>query len=62
LSSRLIAAAKAEGLVFVGGGIPPKGYDFLKKAGVSAILGPDTNIPQAASEILSLIQKRCLAA
>jgi len=46
----------------VGGVIPPKDYDFLGRAGVSAILGPGTNIPQAAAEILSLIQKRRLAA
>jgi len=42
--------------------IPPKDYDFLKKAGVSAIFGPGTNIPQAATEILSLIQEQRLAA
>ena len=35
-----------------------KDYFFLKKAGVSAIFGPDTNIPQAATEILSLIKKK----
>jgi methylmalonyl-CoA mutase len=62
----LIAALKREGagdiLVVVGGVIPPKDYDFLKKAGVSAIFGPGTNIPQAATEILSLIEKRRLAA
>ena len=49
-------------LVVVGGVIPPKDYDFLKHAGVSAIYGPGTNIPKAAAEILSLIQKRRLAA
>ena len=49
-------------LVVVGGVIPPKDYDFLKRAGVSAIYGPGTNIPAAAAEILSLIQKRRLAA
>jgi methylmalonyl-CoA mutase len=62
----LIEALKSEGagdiLVVVGGVIPPKDYDFLKKAGVSAIFGPGTNIPQAATEILSLIQKQRLAA
>jgi methylmalonyl-CoA mutase len=46
----------------VGGVIPPKDYDFLKKAGVSAIYGPGTNIPQAAADILLLIQKQRLAA
>jgi methylmalonyl-CoA mutase len=62
----LIEALKREGaddiLVVCGGVIPPKDYDFLKKAGVSAIYGPGTNIPKAAAEILSLIQKRRLAA
>jgi methylmalonyl-CoA mutase len=62
----LIEALKNEGagdiLVVVGGVIPPKDYAFLKKAGVSAIYGPGTNIPQAAEEILSLIKGRRLAA
>jgi methylmalonyl-CoA mutase len=62
----LIDALKREGagdiLVVVGGVIPPKDYDFLRKAGVSAIFGPGTNIPHAAAEILSLIEKRRLAA
>jgi methylmalonyl-CoA mutase len=47
-------------LVVCGGVIPPKDYDFLRKAGVSAIFGPGTNIPAAAGEILSLIQSRGL--
>jgi methylmalonyl-CoA mutase len=62
----LIQALRREGaadiLVVCGGVIPPKDYDFLKKAGVSAIYGPGTNIPKAAAEIVSLIQKRRLAA
>ena len=62
----LIEALKREGagdiLVVVGGVIPPRDYAFLKNAGVSAIYGPGTNIPEAAAEILSLIQKRRLAA
>ena len=62
----LIEALKREGaadiLTVVGGVIPPKDYDFLKRAGVSAIYGPGTNIPQAAAEILSLIQQHRLAA
>jgi methylmalonyl-CoA mutase len=49
-------------LVIVGGVIPPKDYNFLKKAGVSAIFGSRYQIPQAAAEILSLIQNRRLAA
>jgi methylmalonyl-CoA mutase len=62
----LIEALRREGaadiLVVCGGVIPPKDYDFLKKAGVSAIFGPGTNIPAAAAEILSLIEQRRLAA
>ncbi len=62
----LLAALKEEGadeiLVVCGGVIPPKDYDFLKKAGVAAIFGPGTNIPAAAAEILVLIRKHRLAA
>ena len=62
----LIEALKREGaadiLVVCGGVIPPKDYAFLKKAGVSAIYGPGTNIPAAAAEILSLIREHRLAA
>src|SRR5260370_14168090 len=62
----LIEALKREGaadiLVICGGVIPPKDYAFLKKAGVSAIYGPGTNIPKAAAQILALIQKHRLAA
>ena len=49
-------------LVVCGGVIPPQDYDFLKRAGVSAIYGPGTNIPAAAAEILGLIRKQRLAA
>jgi methylmalonyl-CoA mutase len=56
------AGAAADILVVCGGVIPPRDYDFLEKAGVSAIFGPGTNIPQAAAKILSLIQKHRLAA
>jgi methylmalonyl-CoA mutase len=62
----LIAALKCQRagdiLVVVGGVIPPKDYNFLKKTGVAAIYGPGTNIPAAAAEILALIQKQRLAA
>jgi methylmalonyl-CoA mutase len=62
----LIEALKREGagdiLVVCGGVIPPRDYDFLKKAGVGAIFGPGTNIPAAAAEILSLIRQQRLAA
>ncbi|MBI3513231.1 MAG: cobalamin B12-binding domain-containing protein, partial [Proteobacteria bacterium] len=49
-------------LVVCGGVIPPHDYDGLIKAGVSAIYGPGSNIPAAASEILRLIETRRAAA
>ena len=62
----LIDALRQEGaadiLVVCGGVIPQQDYDFLKRAGVSAIFGPGTNIPAAAAEILGLIRKQLLAA
>jgi methylmalonyl-CoA mutase len=62
----LIEALRREGagdiLVVCGGVIPPQDYEFLMQAGASAIYGPGTNIPHAASEILGLIAHRRLAA
>jgi len=43
-------------LVICGGVIPQQDYDFLLSAGVKAIFGPGTNIPDAASDILKLIR------
>jgi methylmalonyl-CoA mutase len=45
-------------IVVCGGVIPPQDYDFLTKAGVAAIFGPGTNIPQAATQILAIIRSR----
>jgi methylmalonyl-CoA mutase len=42
-------------VVVCGGVIPPQDYDQLRSAGVAAIFGPGTNIPEAAAEVLSLI-------
>jgi methylmalonyl-CoA mutase len=62
----LIAALRKLGrgdiLVVCGGVIPAADYDALTKAGVSAIYGPGSNIPAAASEILRLIETRRAAA
>jgi methylmalonyl-CoA mutase len=62
----LVEALGREGagdiLVVCGGVIPPRDYDFLKRAGVSAIFGPGTNIPAAAAEIRSLIRQHRIAA
>jgi methylmalonyl-CoA mutase len=48
----------AEVLVVCGGVIPAQDHEGLTKAGVAAIYGPGTNIPQAAGEILRLIRRR----
>ncbi|MEM7073847.1 MAG: methylmalonyl-CoA mutase [Pseudomonadota bacterium] len=44
-------------IVICGGVIPQKDYAFLKNAGVKAIFGPGTNIPDAAQDILHLIRE-----
>ncbi len=41
----------------VGGVIPPQDYEELKQAGVGAVFGPGTNIPDAADEVLELIPR-----
>jgi methylmalonyl-CoA mutase len=45
-------------LVIVGGVIPQQDYAFLQNAGVAAIFGPGTNIPEAAAQVLQLIRAR----
>ncbi|MFP8878863.1 MAG: methylmalonyl-CoA mutase [Myxococcota bacterium] len=44
--------------VVLGGIIPPKDYEFLRKAGVDAIFGPGTAIPGACREVLGVIRER----
>ncbi len=65
LAPKLIEALRAQGageiLVICGGVIPQQDYAFLKDAGVGAIFGPGTNIPDAARDILRLIRARAAA-
>ena len=49
-------------VVVVGGVVPPKDYEELKSAGVSAVFGPGTNIAEAALEVIALVQQRAQAA
>ena len=60
LAPKLIEALKAKDagdiLVICGGVIPQQDYAFLNDAGVKAIFGPGTNIPDAAQDILKLIR------
>ena len=49
----------AEDIVIICGGvIPQQDYEFLRKAGASAIFGPGTNIPECAAEVLSIIREK----
>ena len=60
LAPQLVQALKEAGaediLVICGGVIPQQDYQFLYDAGVKAIFGPGTNIPEAAQDILKLIR------
>ena len=62
LVPQLIAALKQRGrgdiMVLVGGVIPQQDYEALRAAGVAAIFGPGTNIPEAARSVLGLIRAK----
>ncbi len=62
LVPQLIEALKKLGrkdvMVIAGGVIPKKDYDFLFDAGVIAVFGPGTKIPEAAHEVLEVLIKR----
>jgi methylmalonyl-CoA mutase len=66
LVPQLVEQLRAQGardvVVVVGGVVPTGDYDFLKANGVSAVFGPGSNIPRAASEILALVRERRHAA
>ncbi|NVO23409.1 methylmalonyl-CoA mutase [Donghicola mangrovi] len=61
LAPALIKVLEEQGagdiIVICGGVIPQQDYEFLKAAGVKAIFGPGTNIPNAAQDILRLIEE-----
>ena len=60
LAPRLVAALHERGagdiIVICGGVIPEADHAFLREAGIRAVFGPGTNIPEAAAEILGLIR------
>ncbi len=58
LIAELEAAGGGDILVVCGGVIPPQDHDALRQAGVVAIFGPGTNIPDAASTVLGLLRQR----
>ena len=61
LVPQLIKSLRAQGaeeiIVICGGVIPPKDYEQLRADGVAAIFGPGTNIPEAAEDVLAIINK-----
>ncbi len=61
LAPQLVEELKAQGagdiIVICGGVIPHQDYEFLYNAGVKAIFGPGTNIPDAAQDILRIIRE-----
>jgi methylmalonyl-CoA mutase len=66
LAPQLVDALRAQGagdiIVICGGVIPHQDYEYLFNAGVKAIFGPGTNIPEAAQDILRLIKEARAAA
>jgi methylmalonyl-CoA mutase len=58
LIEELHKAGSDDILVVCGGVIPPQDHDFLVEAGVVAVFGPGTNIPQAAGRVLELIRAK----
>ncbi|WP_299297338.1 methylmalonyl-CoA mutase [uncultured Tateyamaria sp.] len=60
LAPQLVQALKDAGaddiIVICGGVIPQQDYQFLYDAGVKAIFGPGTNIPDAAQDILNILR------
>ncbi|WP_019995576.1 methylmalonyl-CoA mutase [Aureimonas ureilytica] len=55
LIAELAQAGRADIKVVAGGVIPAQDYEALRKAGVSAIFGPGTNLVEAAAEVLRLL-------
>jgi len=62
LIEELEKAGAGDIVVVCGGVIPPQDYDMLHEAGVAAVFGPGTNIPNAARKVLGLISARRSAA
>ena len=57
LIKELQSMGRPDVIVVAGGVIPPQDYDFLYEHGCSAIFGPGTTIPNAASGVLDVLEK-----
>ena len=60
LVKSLTKLGRPDVLIICGGVIPPQDYDFLYKAGASAIFGPGTKLPVAALDVSCRAIKRKL--
>ena len=60
LIEELRKAGGGDIMVVAGGVIPPGDYDFLYAAGVKAIFGPGTPIPESADRTLALLEEKYL--
>src|SRR5690606_37870586 len=58
LIRELERAGAGDILVVCGGVIPPQDHAMLQEAGVVAVFGPGTNIPEAAATVLDLLTAR----
>jgi methylmalonyl-CoA mutase len=58
LIEELAKAGAKDILVVCGGVIPPQDHAFLHDAGVVAVFGPGTHIPEAAGRVLELIREK----
>ena len=58
LIAELEKAGRSDITVVCGGVIPSQDYDMLLSAGVAAIYGPGTNIPDAANDLLEILKRR----
>ncbi len=61
LVPELLAQLRKQGgedvVVVVGGVVPAQDYEFLHDAGVAAVFGPGTNVPEAAAKVLALLPR-----
>jgi methylmalonyl-CoA mutase len=55
LIQHLKDAGRPDIKVVAGGVIPPRDYEFLKKAGVQGIYGPGSNVVECAADLLRLL-------
>ncbi|GAA3730404.1 methylmalonyl-CoA mutase [Salinactinospora qingdaonensis] len=58
LRDELAALGRDDILIVAGGVIPPGDYEALREAGASAIFGPGTSIPHAATQLVETLAER----